>query len=94
MAAFITPKLPVTQVEAEVKKPLGDVQNKTDVKKPPLAQPESETDFEKFVFESLHQTVESGGVVSGGGGVKARHNQKVSPRVSTKGRVIQSTHRD
>lgn len=62
VAAFITPKLPITQVEAEVKKPLGDVQNKTDVKKPPLAQPESETDFEKFVFESLHQTVESGGL--------------------------------
>ncbi|XP_049447358.1 EH domain-binding protein 1-like protein 1 isoform X11 [Epinephelus fuscoguttatus] len=64
VAAFITPKQPVAQMEVDLIKPTNESSLICAFKaeKPPLAKPEPEPDFDDIVFESLNQRGESGGL--------------------------------
>ncbi|XP_049894302.1 EH domain-binding protein 1-like protein 1 isoform X13 [Epinephelus moara] len=64
VAAFITPKQPVAQMEVDLIKPTNESSLICTFKaeKPPLAKPEPEPDFDDIIFESLNQRGESGGL--------------------------------
>ncbi|XP_078028671.1 uncharacterized protein ehbp1l1b isoform X14 [Epinephelus lanceolatus] len=64
VAAFITPKQPVAQMEVDLIKPTNESSLICAFKaeKPPLAKPEPEPDFDDIIFESLNQRGESGGL--------------------------------
>lgn len=60
VAAFITPKQPNAKGGADPKSKSESVVSAFKSKKPPLAQPEPDPDFDDIVFESLNQRHESG----------------------------------